>query len=218
MWDYPPVPPRPQYLPRDHGPDGAAFGLCWGTPRHADHSTTRPFGSGPTRQSAARDSESSSTCQLPTRPGQDMFRRILRKKYRPAVGTHYWPTQIHQARYSPRHRRDGRAGTTILQRVSAFYDRTKALLSWSMGNVAASAGRNYGPDGSTRWLCRSTQRQADESTTRLSGSGQTRQSCASTRRLTNRVRAGQPMTFSRFFFSCDATRLAYEPFRAEHEI
>ena len=47
-----------------------------------------------------------------------MFRRILRKKYRRAVGTHYGPTRIHQADYSPRHRRDGRAGTTILQLFS----------------------------------------------------------------------------------------------------
>ena len=31
-----------------------------------------------------------------------------------AVGTHHGPTQIHLADYSPRHRRDGNAGTTIL--------------------------------------------------------------------------------------------------------
>jgi hypothetical protein len=43
-----------------------------------------------------------------------LFRRTRRWKYRRAVGTHYGPTRIHQADYSPRHRRDGRAGTTIL--------------------------------------------------------------------------------------------------------
>jgi hypothetical protein len=65
---------------------------------------------------------------------------------RRAVGTHYGPARMHQARFSPRHRRDGRAGTTIIQLVSAFYDRTKAMISdfaagaaWSMGNAAASA-------------------------------------------------------------------------------
>jgi hypothetical protein len=58
-----------------------------------------------------------------------MFRHILRKKYRRAVGTHYWPTRIRQARFSLCHRRDGRAGTTILQLVSVPDFRTKALLS-----------------------------------------------------------------------------------------
>jgi hypothetical protein len=58
---------------------------------------------------------------------------------------------MHQAGFSPRHWRDGKAGTTIIQVFSAFYDRTKTLisdyvpagaagLSWSMGNAAASAG------------------------------------------------------------------------------
>jgi hypothetical protein len=50
-------------------PDGAADGLSWSIPRHADDLTTRPFGSGPTRQSDAQDTKSRSTCQLPTRPG-----------------------------------------------------------------------------------------------------------------------------------------------------
>ncbi len=59
----------------------------------------------------------------------DMLSSILRKKYRRAVGTHYGPTLMHQAEFSPRHRRDCRAGTTILQLVSTFYDRTKALIS-----------------------------------------------------------------------------------------
>jgi hypothetical protein len=64
-----------------------------------------------------------------------LFRRILRKKYRRAVGTHYGPTRTRQAGFSLCHRRDGRAGTTILQLVSASYDRTKALIS------------DYGPAG-----------------------------------------------------------------------
>jgi hypothetical protein len=64
-----------------------------------------------------------------------MFRRILRKKYRRAVGTHYGPTRIRQAEFSLCHGRDGRAGTTILQLVSASDDRTKALPS------------DYGPAG-----------------------------------------------------------------------
>ena len=71
----------------------------------------------------------------PTSPPEGVFRRILRKKYRRAVGTHYGPTRIRQAGFSLCHRRDGRAGTTILQPVSASDDRTKALLS------------DYGPAG-----------------------------------------------------------------------
>ncbi len=52
------------------------------------------------------------------------------------LGDDYGPTQMHQARFiSPRHQRDYRAGTTILQLVSAFYDRTQALIS------------GYGPAG-----------------------------------------------------------------------
>ena len=65
----------------------------------------------------------------------NLFRPILRKKYRRAVGTHYGPTQIRQAEFSLYHWRDGRAGTTILQLVSASDDRTKALPS------------DYGPAG-----------------------------------------------------------------------
>jgi hypothetical protein len=64
-----------------------------------------------------------------------LFRRILRNKYRRAVGTHYGPTAIRQAEFSLCHRRDGRAGSTILQLVTAFYDRTKTLIS------------DYGPAG-----------------------------------------------------------------------
>ncbi len=64
-----------------------------------------------------------------------LFRRILRKEYRRTVGTHYGLTRIHQAEFSLCYRRDGRAGTTILQLVSASYNRTKALPS------------DYGPAG-----------------------------------------------------------------------
>ncbi len=52
-----------------------------------------------------------------------------------AIGTHYGPTRIRQAEFSLCCRRDGRAGTTILQLVSASDDRTKALPS------------DYGPAG-----------------------------------------------------------------------
>ncbi len=48
-----------------------------------------------------------------TSPPEEVFRSILRKEYILAVGTHYWQTRIHQAGFSPRHRRDDRAGTTI---------------------------------------------------------------------------------------------------------
>jgi hypothetical protein len=44
---------------RDYGLDGAAAGLSRSTQRHADDTTTRPSWSGPTRQSDARDTESS---------------------------------------------------------------------------------------------------------------------------------------------------------------
>jgi hypothetical protein len=73
QWTPPPTPPGPQYLLRDYGPDGSADGLCCSTPRHADDSITRPSGSGPTRLFDARDSESSSTCQGPTRPRPGTF-------------------------------------------------------------------------------------------------------------------------------------------------
>ena len=53
----PPLPPGPQDLPRDYGPDGAAGGLSRSTPPQADDTTTRPSGSGPTRQSYDWDSE-----------------------------------------------------------------------------------------------------------------------------------------------------------------
>jgi hypothetical protein len=53
---------------------------------------------------------------------EKMFRRILRKEHRQAVGMHYGPTRINQTGFSPRLRRDGRVGTTILQPTSAFYE------------------------------------------------------------------------------------------------
>jgi hypothetical protein len=37
----PPLPPGPQDLPRDYGPDGAAGGRSRSTPRRADDTTTR---------------------------------------------------------------------------------------------------------------------------------------------------------------------------------
>ncbi len=46
---------------RDCGPDGAADGLSRSTPLHADNTTTRPSGSGQTRQSNARDSMSTTS-------------------------------------------------------------------------------------------------------------------------------------------------------------
>jgi hypothetical protein len=46
-----------------------------------------------------------------------LFRLILRKEYRRAVGTHYGQTRIRKAAFSLCRRRDGRAGTTILQLV-----------------------------------------------------------------------------------------------------
>ncbi len=55
----PSIPPGLQYLPKNYGPDGSAGWLCRSTPRQADESNTRPFGSGPTRQFDARDIESS---------------------------------------------------------------------------------------------------------------------------------------------------------------
>ncbi len=54
---------------------------------------------------------------------------------------HYGPTRIRQAGFSLCHPRDGRAGTTRLQLVSAFYDRTKALPS------ALALVSDYGPAG-----------------------------------------------------------------------
>jgi hypothetical protein len=44
---------------------------------------------------------------------EGMFRIIRRKEYRLGVGTHYGPTRIHQAAYSPSHQRHDIAGTTI---------------------------------------------------------------------------------------------------------
>ncbi len=75
----PSTPQGPQYLSRNYRPDGSAGWLCRSTPRQTDDTTTRPFGSGPTRQSDARDSESSSTWQGPTRPGLGTFPLLMRR-------------------------------------------------------------------------------------------------------------------------------------------
>ena len=54
---------------RDYGQDGAAGGSSLSTLRQADDTTTRPSGSGPTRQSDVRDSEPDHLLR-PTRHGQ----------------------------------------------------------------------------------------------------------------------------------------------------
>ncbi len=79
-----------------------------------------------------------------------MFRLILRKEYRRAVGTHYGPTRIRLASFSLCHRRvwqSGRAGTMMLQLVSHpttgprhFRVTVGRTGCWSKGNAAASAG------------------------------------------------------------------------------
>ncbi len=79
------------------------------------------------RQRGTANFRTTNSGAAPTSPPGGVFRRILRKKYRRAVGTHYWPTRIRRAGSSLCHRRDGRAGTTILQIVSAPDVRTKAL-------------------------------------------------------------------------------------------
>jgi hypothetical protein len=56
----------------------------------------------------------------PERVFRPIIRYILRKEYRRAVGTHYGPTRRHQAGYSPRHRRDCIAGTTILYHLRIY--------------------------------------------------------------------------------------------------
>ncbi len=70
----------------------------------------------------------------PTSPPERVIRSILRKEYRRAVGTHYGQTRRHQAGYSPRHRRDSRAGTTML--VSNLV----VVLDWILAN------QRYGGD------------------------------------------------------------------------
>ncbi len=85
-----------------------------------------------------------------------------------AVGTQYGPTQIHWACLKLRHRRDDRAGTTILYHIRNYH-RTHSQLVVTTGRTelledrtaAASAGaagpftgRDYGPDGAaggSRW-------------------------------------------------------------------
>jgi hypothetical protein len=61
---------------------------------------------------------------------------------------------MNQAGFSPCHQRDGRAGTTILQLVSTFYDRTQALLSDYGPARAAGARATPHPPGPT--LCGTT--------------------------------------------------------------
>jgi hypothetical protein len=66
---------------------------------------------------------------------------------------------MHQAGFSPHHRRGCRAGATILQLTSALYDRTKALIShygqaWAAGARSTPQRppgqqdrlRDYGPE------------------------------------------------------------------------
>jgi hypothetical protein len=108
-------------------------------------------------------SDSTTSGAAPTSPPEGVFRRTRRWKYRRAVGTHYGPTRIHQADYSPRHRRDGRAGTTILlssphlppgrAASRSDYGPDGAVGVW--GNAVVSAGaagpfRDYGPGRSRR--------------------------------------------------------------------
>jgi hypothetical protein len=47
--------PQPEYVQRNYWPDRSAIWLCLSTLRQADDLNTRPLGSGPTRQSDARD-------------------------------------------------------------------------------------------------------------------------------------------------------------------
>jgi hypothetical protein len=61
---------------RDYGLDGAADGLSRSTPRHADDTTKRPSGSGPTRESDARDSEPDYLLR-PTRQGPGCSRNLF---------------------------------------------------------------------------------------------------------------------------------------------
>ena len=129
------------------------------------------------------------------RPDWKLFRLILRKEYRRAVGTHYGPTRIRLAAFSLCHRRDGRAGTTILQLVSASYNRTKALPSdyWPAGLLKQGQRRrisqsrrtvllDYGPASSSR--------RAVGTTGPFRGPRAGFWAKASTRRSTDRARAG----------------------------
>ncbi len=81
--------------------------------------------------------------------------RILRKEYGRAVGTHCRPTRMHQAGFSLRYRRDGRAPTSL-----CLLRPDQALLS-NFGPAGAAGARatpphppgpqdrlrEYGPDG-----------------------------------------------------------------------
>jgi hypothetical protein len=81
--------------------------------------TTRPPGAGRRVSPGARDWESS-------------------------VETKYGQTRIRQARFILRHRREGRAGTTILQLVSTSDDWTKALII-DYGPAGAAGARATPP-------------------------------------------------------------------------
>ena len=65
---------------RDYGPDGVAGGQRQSTPRQADDTTTRPSGSGPARQSDARDSEPDYLL-WPTRHGPGIYYLIIAKVF-----------------------------------------------------------------------------------------------------------------------------------------
>ena len=81
-----------------------------------------------------------------------LFRHILRKVYRQTVATHHGPTRTHQAGYSPRHRRDGIAGTMIRYHLR-IYRWTQSLSVMTTGQPGAASAwaagpfRDYGPDG-----------------------------------------------------------------------
>jgi hypothetical protein len=108
-------------------------------------------------------SYSTTSGAAPTSPPEGVFRSIRCWKYRQAFGTHYGPTRTHPAELSPRHWRNGKAGTTTLHHLH-ICRRTKLRLPpsyckwrlragrgcWSTGTTAASAGtagpfRDYGP-------------------------------------------------------------------------
>ncbi len=66
-----------------------------------------------------------------------------------------------------------------LQDLSNDYGPTEQAADAADDSAGAAVpARDYGPDGSAGWLCRSAPRQADDTTTRPSGSGPTSQSDA----------------------------------------
>ncbi len=78
--------------------------------------------------------EETTSGAAPTSPARSGFRSIRHKEYRQAVGTHYGPTLIHQADYSPHHQRDSRAGTTILCHLR-IYRQTHSLPVMTTGRT-----------------------------------------------------------------------------------